>query len=343
MTENRHKVALFGELLMRLETPRQLRFVQAHQFDVGYTGGEANAGVLLARWGLDAALVSAVPDNDIGLACTNQMQQYGLDVRHVQRRGARLGLFFLEMGAAHRPTRVLYDRQGSAFAELKPGEIPWQSVLAGVDWLHFTGTAPALSPALAELTREGCRAANELGVTVSCDLNYRSALWSMAAARETMPAIVQHVDVLIANEEHARDILGASTPASRVADRFEPARYQPLMQELRRTFDLRAVALTVRSGDSNDETHIAAVLDDDGRLCGSKKYSIRPLDRIGGGDAFAGALIYALLQRRAPQDAVELAAAASCLKHAVRGDFCHASLEETESLVREGSDGRVRR
>ena len=343
MSENSRKVALFGELLMRLETERQLRFVQANSFEVGYTGGEANAGVVLSRFGVEAHLVSAVPDNELGLACTNHMRRYGLNVSGVQKRGSRLGLFFLETGAAQRSTQVVYDRAGSSFASLKPGDIPWREVLAGKDWFHFTGTAPALSAASAALTLEGCRVANELGVTVSCDVNYRSALWSIEKAREVMSQIVKHVDVLVANEEHARLILGAPEAAAEFADVFDARRYDPIMRYLRSEYGLKATALTIRAGDTADETTIGAVFHDGQQSVGSRKYTIRPLDRIGGGDAFAGALIYGLLQSRSSQEVVDLAVAASCLKHAVRGDFGHFSLAETESLARCGPDGRVRR
>lgn len=343
MSDAKPKVVLFGELLMRLETPQQLRLLQAERFDIGYTGGEANAGVLLARFGVEAYAVSAVPDNDIGLACTNHLRRYGVDVRYVQKRGSRLGLYFLEPGAGYRATRVIYDRAGSSFADLKPGDVPWRRVLAGKDWLHFTGTAPALSPDLAALTLEGCRVARELGVTVSCDVNYRSALWSVPAARQVMTEIAPHVDVLVANEEHARQILGAPQASPELPDVFDPRRYGPVTQYLRRQFDLRAAAITIRTGDTSDETTIAAVLDDGQELVGSRAYAIRPLDRVGGGDAFSGALIYGLLQKETAQQVIDRAAAASCLKHAVRGDFCHASLEEVESLARDGPDGRVRR
>jgi 2-dehydro-3-deoxygluconokinase len=343
MSEKSPKVALFGELLMRLETERQLRFVQANSFEVGYTGGEANAGVVLSRFGAEAHLVSAVPDNDLGLACLNHMNRFGLDVSGVQKRGSRLGLFFLETGAGHRSTQVVYDRAGSSFATLRPGDIAWQDVLAGKDWFHFTGTAPALSPELAALTLEGCRVANELGITVSCDINYRSALWSIEKAREVMSPIVKRVDVLVANEEHARLILGAPEASPEVPDVFDARRYDPITRYLRSEYQLKATALTIRAGDTADETTIAAVLDDGQCPASSRKYTICPLDRIGGGDAFTGALIYAMLKKRSSQEVVDLAVAASCLKHAVRGDFCHVSLAETESLARCGPDGRVRR
>ncbi|HMO85555.1 MAG TPA: hypothetical protein PKC18_11625, partial [Lacipirellulaceae bacterium] len=232
---------------------------------------------------------------------------------------------------------------GSSFSLLKPGDIPWEEALRGKDWFHFTGTAPALSEDLAELTLEGCCTAKDLGITVSCDVNYRSALWSVDAARRSMTRIVQNVDVLISNEEHARQVLGAPAATDGCTDPFDARCYEATMRYLREEFDLRAVALTIRAGETSNETTIAALLDDGIKISQSRKYFIRAIDRIGGGDAFTGALIYGLLQCRNSQDTVELAAAASCLKHSVHGDFCHASLDEVESLARTGPNGRVRR
>ena len=341
MCEMNKNVLLFGELLMRLETPHQLRFVQSSSFDIGYTGGEANAGIVLSRFGVAPYLLSVVPDNDLGHSCIDHMRRFGLDTRHVRLGGPRLGLFFLETGAGQRATRVIYDRAGSSFSQLKPGDVAWREVLAGKDWLHFTGTAPALSSNLAAVTLEGCRAASDLGVTVSCDINYRNALWSIAQAREVMQEIVKYVDVLVANEEHAQQILGAPEPSSEFGDPFDMRRYATILQYLRDEYTLRAAALTIRAGDTFDETTIAAAFDDGRQLVGSRKYAIRPLDRIGGGDAFTGALIYGLLDQKPAQEVVDLATAASCLKHTIRGDFCHVSLAEVEALAHRGSDGRV--
>jgi 2-dehydro-3-deoxygluconokinase len=336
-------VALFGELLMRLEPPGVDRFVQAHSLSIGFTGAEANAGVVLAEFGDQPYLVSAVPEHDLGKACLNHMRRYGLDVRHVQRRGNRLGLLFVESGAGFRASQVIYDRTKSAFAELKPGDVPWAEVLANKHWFHFTGTAPALSPDLAELTIEGCHAAHAVGIPVSCDVNYRSALWSIPAARETLLRLAPLVDVLIVNEEHAAQLLEAPRSANDTRDPFGAKRYEPMAAFLRERYGLRAVAVTVRAGQTADENRIAAFLSLADSSAMSRTYTVRPIDRIGAGDAFTGALIYALLRNWPADQAVELAAAANCLKHYVRGDFSHCSLDETLQLARGEFDGRIRR
>jgi 2-dehydro-3-deoxygluconokinase len=344
MEQRKKRIVLFGELLMRLATPRHERFVQAQQFEVGYTGGEANTGVLLARLGAECSLVAAVPDNEIGEACVNHMRRYGLTTTHVQRRGRRLGTLYLETGAAQRPSKVIYDRAGSSFAELQTGDVDWEAVLLGADWLHFTGTAPALSDQLAELTLQGCQIARSLGVTVSCDLNYRRTLWSVEQAAATMSRIVRHVDVLIANEEHARELLGApAADLSEPAAIFEPDRYRQSTAWLREQLGVRAVALTMRSGTAADETTFAGLLDDGGSVCGSRVYNIRVVDRIGAGDAFAGGLIFGMLDGWQPGRTVEFAAAAACLKHTIHGDFCPVSFDEIVSLAERGANGKVLR
>jgi len=338
------RVVLFGELLMRLETPGHKRFVQAEQFDIAYTGGEANAGVALVNFGAEGFLLAAVPDNDVGLACVQQMRRFGLDTSFVQRRGPRLGTFFLETGVAQRPTKVIYDRAGSSFSLFKPGDVRWQELLAGKDWLHFTGTAPALSDEVAALTREGCVEAKKQGLTVSCDLNYRSALWSVDKACEVLQDLVKYVDVLIVNEEHAREILDVSVRDSeRDLECFDGRRYEGMSRSLRERYGLSHVGITVRSGELADETSVAAFLDDGSQWHMSRRYDIRVVDRIGGGDAFAGGLIYALLENWKVERAVEFAVAAGCLKHSVPGDLGHMSRDEVFTLMREANAGRVQR
>jgi 2-dehydro-3-deoxygluconokinase len=344
MTNRQKRVVLFGELLMRLGTPLHERFVQAQNFEVSYTGGEANTGALLARLGVEGLLVAAVPDNDIGQACLNYMRRYGLNTTNVQRRGRRLGTLYLETGAAQRPSKVIYDRAGSSFADLKLGDVDWNSVLRGADWLHFTGTAPALSEQLAALTLEGCQIAQSLGVTVSCDLNYRRSLWTIEEAQATIARIIPHVDVLIANEEHARELLGA--PAADLTEPtaiFEPGPYRQSTNWLRKQYGFRAVALTMRSGTAADETKFAGLLDDGRSVTISRAYNIRVVDRIGAGDAFAAGLIFGMLEDWQPVRTVQFAAAAACLKHTIHGDFCLVSLEEIRDLAEYGPSGKVLR
>lgn len=335
-------ICLFGELLMRLSPPAKERLVQAHRWDIFFTGGEANAGVVLANLGMRPQLVSAVPDNDLGRACLNYMRRFGLGTRQVQIRGPRLGIFYLEQGASQRPSRVIYDRRGSSFSQLRPGDIDWKGALADQGWLHFCGTAPALSDELAALTLEACQAAHHLGVTVSCDLGYRGRLWSIEKAARVMARIVPHVDVLIANEEQAAQILGVEISSSN-ADRFEVARYSEQLAALRAKYDLTHAVFTIRSGNTADRTSIASVMDDGISTEMSRRYDIQVVDRIGGGDALAGGLIFGLLSNWDAKMTVEFATAASTLKHTVPGDFAHFTKEEVLELVEVGESGRVQR
>lgn len=338
------RVVLFGELLLRLTTPRHERFVQAESFEAAYTGGEANAGSLLARFGVEAFLVAAVPDNDLGQACVNAMRRYGMDTRFVQRCGSRLGTLYVELGAGQRQSKVVYDRAGSSFSQLKVGNIPWKEILQDADWLHFTGTAPALSADLAELAQEGCQIAKSLGKTVSCDLNYRSTLWSIERAREVMQRIAPHLDVLIANEEHARLLLDAPTvPVTNADDIFKPEAYRKSTKWLRDEFGIGRIAMTIRAGTNSDETTFAAILDDGQDLCMSRVEQLRVVDRIGAGDAFAGGLIFGQLMQWDTAATVEFAAAAARMKHSIHGDFCLASIEEVQNVAFGTRNGRVHR
>ncbi|MDA1180646.1 MAG: sugar kinase [Planctomycetota bacterium] len=338
------KVLLFGELLARYTTPGHERFVQAQQLHVTFTGGEANAGLVLADLGHEAHVLSAVPDHAIGQACINYMRRFGLHTEHVLRRAAsRLGILYVELGAAHRASQVIYDRKDSAFARLVRGDIDWATVLQGMDWLHFTGTAPALSTELAQLTIEGCRVAKSLGVPVRCDISYRSALWSLEEASRVMQEIVPMLDVLIVNEEHARQLLDVQTQESLGADLFSINRYHAPMEQLAQRYNLSHVVFTVRSGDTSDETNIASAIWNRGTSVISRRYDIRVVDRIGAGDAFSGALIAGLLEGKSHSELIEFATAASCLKHSVPGDFGHCTRAEITALESGRSAGRVAR
>ncbi len=337
-----HRVVLFGELLMRLDTLRHERFVQSQNFEIRYTGGEANAGVVLAGFGVDCEPVAAAPENEIGQACVNNLRRYGLGTQFVQRRGPRLGIVYVENGAANRPSKVIYDRAGSSFSQLRVGDVPWSAILRAGDWLHFTGTAPALSHDLIDLTIEGCHAAKALGCTVSCDLNYRSTLWTIDAARAAMTRIAPHLDVLIANEEHARQLLGAP-PAKNAgaADVFDSNAYRHITAWLLDNYELSHVALTIRQDTSAAETTFMGLLDDGSELAASRVQKTAVVDRIGSGDAFTGGLIYALLNDWNAAIAVEFAAALAAWKNTIPGDFCHISLTEARALVDGDGSGRI--
>lgn len=343
-SSTRPAAVFFGELLMRLATKRHERFVQAREFEVAYTGAEANAAVSLANFGLPASVVSVVPEGEIGDACLNYLRQFGVDTSFVLRGGARLGTFYLETGAAQRASKVIYDRAGSSITGLKPGSIDWQRVFAGKQWFHWSGTAPALSDSMAAVTREAAAAARYLGLRVSCDLNYRRKLWAPERAREVMTELMQHVNVLIGNEEDAALVLGVEARGTDVAaGTLDASSYREAAAELHRRFGFEYVATTLRESTSASRNGWACLLSDGQRCYISRKYQIDIVDRVGAGDAFSGGLIYGLLRGMIPQETVDFAAAASCLKHSIHGDFNLVSLDEVLTLAGGGASGRIQR
>jgi 2-dehydro-3-deoxygluconokinase len=338
------KAVFFGELLMRLGTKRYERFAQAHEFDVGYTGAEANAAVSLANYGVESYIVSAVPDSDIGHACISHIRQYGVNTDFVLRTGKRLGTFYLETGASQRPSKVIYDRAASSITELKPGEVNWDEVFKGKHWFHWSGTAPALSDSMAAVTAEACLAARRHGLMVSCDLNYRRKLWSPEKAREIMTKLMQHVDVLIGNEEDTALVLGIKPAGVDVhAGPLNIERYKEVAHMLHETFGFKHVATTLRESINASENGWSCLLSDGQQCYVSRAYRIWIVDRVGAGDSFSGGLIYGLLTGMASKEAVEFAAAASCLKHTVHGDFNLVSHEEVLSLMGGEVSGRIQR
>jgi 2-dehydro-3-deoxygluconokinase len=343
--EDGSKAAVFfGETLMRLATKRYERFVQAREFEVAYTGAEANAAVSLAHFGLGAYLVSVVPDTEIGDACINFIRQFGVNTDFVLRGGERLGTFYLETGASQRASKVIYDRARSSITELSPGKVDWDAVFRNKQWFHWSGTAPALSDSMAATTREACQAARKHGLTVSCDLNYRRKLWPPDKARAVMTSLMQYVDVLIGNEEDAALVLGVEARNVDVAHGcLDVERYKEVAHELHRRFSFKYVATTLRESISASENGWSCLLSDVNQCCASRKYRIWIVDRVGAGDSFSGGLIYALLSGMDCQQAVEFAAAASCLKHSIHGDFNHVCKEEVLALVGGSGSGRIQR
>jgi 2-dehydro-3-deoxygluconokinase len=338
------KVAGFGELLLRLGTSQFQRFTQARQFDAFYTGAEANALVSLVNYGLEGYAVSKVPANDIGQACINFLKGHGLNTDFIVRGGDRLGLFYLETGASQRASKVIYDRANSAITTLRPGEIDWEVVLDGKDWLHFSGTAPALGPDMPAVVEEASKVARQLGVTVSCDLNYRKKLWSPEKARRVMTGLMAYVDVLMCNEEDAEMVFGIKAEGVDVqSGRVDADKYEDVARQLRDRFGCKYIAITLRESLSATFNNWSGVLYDGNELHRSRCYNMYVVDRVGGGDSFDGGLIYGLLSGMPPQDAVEFAAAASCLKHSIPGDFNLASLEEVKALMQGDASGRVQR
>ena len=340
-------VVTFGEIMMRLATPRFERFAQASEFEVTYGGGEANVAVSLANYGADARFVTALPKNDLGQACENYLRQYGVDTRYIVRQGDRLGIYFLENGAAQRGSKVVYDRANSAIAEIKVGDIDWSRTFEGVDWFHWTGITPAISQGAADVCLEAIQAAKSLGITVSADLNYRKNLWKYGKkASEVMPDLVALCDVAIGNEEDAEKVFGISAPGADVeGGKVEAEGYRAVAEGLIARFPgLKKVGITLRGSLSASHNTWSGILYEGGEMFVGPLYDISFIvDRVGGGDSFCGGLIYALLEGRSAQDSIDFAVAASCLKHSIRGDFNVASKAEVEGLIKGGGAGRVQR
>jgi len=342
------KVVTFGEIMMRLAPPGFLRFVQARSFDASYAGGEANVAVSLANYGIPVDYVTRLPDNDLGEACIQFLRQYGVGVNQIVRGGDRLGIYFLEMGAAQRGSKVIYDRADSAFATLERGMVNWRQVFTEVGWFHFTGISPAVSAGAADVCMEAVQAAREMGVTVSCDLNFRKKLWKWGRkAGDVMQELVNYCDLVICNEEDAEQVFGIKAPETDVmAGKVEAEKYRTVCEGLVARFPgLKHVAITLRGSISATHNTWSGVLWDQGAFYTAPTYDIDFIvDRVGGGDAFGGGLIYGFLtygENR--QKALDFAVAASCLKHSIHGDFNQVTIADVETLMKGNVSGRVSR
>lgn len=338
------RIITFGEIMLRLNPEGYQRFVQAQKFEASYAGGEANVAVSLAQYGMDAAFVSKVPAHEIGQCAVNALRQFGVDTRYILRSGNRLGVYYVEKGASQRPSKVIYDRAGSAIAQASIGEFDWDEIFSNADWFHWTGITPALGGSLPDLCLDACRAAKAHGVTISCDLNYRKKLWSSQTANAVMSRLMPYVDLCIANEEDAKDVFGIEAENTDVsAGKLNRDGYRSVAAQLSARFGCKAIAVTLRSSLSANDNDWAAMLYTGEQAYFSPSYRIHIVDRVGGGDSFGGALIYALLCEKKPQDAINFAAAASCLKHTIEHDFNLISAAEAESLSAGNASGRVQR
>jgi 2-dehydro-3-deoxygluconokinase len=333
--------------MLRLASGDGVRLAASRTLDATFGGGEANVAISLARMGVDAAFVTALPDNDLGEAARHFLAGHGVDVAGITTRPGRLGMYFLEPGAAQRPSRVLYDRAESSFVQSGPGDFAWESLLAGAAWFHTTGITPALSASAAEAAIAGARGARVAGATVSVDLNYRAKLWNWGKpAGDVMADLVAEADVLIGNEEDAEKVFGIQASGSDVADgKVDAAGYAAVAQQLAERFPrLHTIAFTQRGSTSASENTWSGVLWRRDGFHVARSYRIAPIvDRVGTGDAFAAGLIYAILDGRAPDAALEFAVAASCLKHTIRGDVNQVSVAEVDALARGSGSGRVER
>ncbi|MGN1370361.1 MAG: PfkB family carbohydrate kinase [Aristaeellaceae bacterium] len=334
----------FGEIMMRLNPEGYLRFVQAERFEASYAGGEANVAVSLANFGDDAAFVTKVPEHEIGQCAVNALRHYGVDTRNMLRGGARLGLYYVEKGASQRGSKVIYDRANSAIALARREDFDWDAILEGADWFHWTGITPALGGELPEIVLDALKKCREKGITVSCDLNYRGKLWTREKANEVMSRLVPYVDVLIANEEDAKDVFGIESAGTDVlSGKLNKDGYVDVARQLAERFDCRAVAITLRGSISASENNWAGMLYTGGQAYFSRNYLIHLVDRVGGGDSFGGGLIHALMKGMVPQDAIEFAVAASCLKQTIEHDFNHVNEKDVLSLMGGNASGRVQR
>ena len=338
------KIVTFGEIMMRLNPEGYRRFVQADKFEASYAGGEANVAVSLANYGMQASFVSKVPAHEIGQCAVNALRKYGVDTSKIARGGDRLGAYFVEKGASQRASKVIYDRAHSAIAEASASDFDWDAVFEGVDWFHWTGITPALGGNLPEICLAACKAAKAKGVKISCDLNYRKKLWSTEKAREVMSELVKYVDVCIANEEDAKDVFGIEAEGTDInAGKLNHEGYISVAKQICDKFGCEKVAITLRSSISANDNDWAAMLYTDGEAYFSPSYRIHIVDRVGGGDSFGGGLIYSLLSEKNPQDAINFAVAASCLKHSIEQDFNLVSIAEVEALAAGNASGRVQR
>ncbi|MBQ3161208.1 MAG: sugar kinase [Oscillospiraceae bacterium] len=338
------KVVTFGELMLRLAPEGYYRFVQAEKFGATYGGGEANVAVSLANYGYDAKFVTKLPKHEIGQAAVNSLRKYGVDTSYIARGGDRVGIYFLEKGASQRPSKVIYDRAGSSIYTASASDFNWDEIFDGAEWFHFTGITPALNDDVAAICLEACKAAKAKGVMISCDLNYRNKLWSKEKAGQVMGELCKYVDVCIANEEDAGDVFGIKSEGTDVyAGEVNHEGYKSVAKQLADRFGFKKVAITLRTSISANDNKWAAMLYDGNDYYFSKSYLMHIVDRVGGGDSFGGGLIYACLEGMEPQQIIEFAVAASCLKHSIEGDFNMVSVDEVKKLAGGDASGRVQR
>jgi len=340
------KVVTFGEIMMRLNPEGYLRFIQADRFEASYAGGEANVAVSLANYGMDASFVTKLPENPLGEAARNAVRHFGVDTSCIVWGGPRLGLYFVEKGASQRASKVVYDRAGSSIALARRRDFDWNSILKGAKWFHFTGITPALGGELPAICLDALKVCKAKGITVSCDLNYRAKLWSREEAGRTMAKLAKYVDVMIANEADAADVFGIKAADTDVdSGKLAKEGYVSVAKQLVRRFGCGKVAITLRTSLSAFDNKWAGMMYDakSGKAFFSTEYTIHIVDRVGGGDSFGGGLIYALSTGRKPQEAIDFAVAASCLKHSIEHDFNMVSVKEVEALAAGNASGRVQR
>jgi len=336
--------------MLRLATPGYERFCQASQLIATFGGGEANVAVSLANYGMQTEFVTRLPQNDIAESCMMELRKHNVGTNYIVRGGERMGIYFLETGAVARGSKVIYDRSHSAIAEIQPGMIDWREVLKDADWFHWTGITPAISQGAADTCLEAIQIANQMGITVSVDLNYRKNLWKYGkSASEVMPALVKCCDIVLGNEEDAEKVFGIKPEGfdvTKTGGDIEGAEFESVCKQLMEKFpQAKKVIITLRGSINANHNTWGGVLYSNGKLYQSRRYDITHIvDRVGGGDSFMGGLIYGLLNYpNDDQHALEFAVAASCLKHTIYGDFNLVSVAEVENLIKGDVSGRVAR
>lgn len=340
------KVLTMGEIMLRLKTRGNERFFQSPEFEATFGGGEANVAVSLSNFNMPSEFLSVLPDNPIGDACIAELRSFGVSTDKILRAPGRMGIYYLETGANQRPSKVVYDRAGSTMAEAKPGDIDWESAFTDVDWFHISGITPAISKSAADLSLDAVKEAKKRGITVSLDLNFRKNLWKYGVdAKEIMTEITRYTDVVIANEEDCQKSLGITTDVDVSSGSIDEAKYKALTDKVLSSFpNVKKIAVTLRESHSADYNGWRACINNGSEFFVSKKYEITDIvDRVGGGDSFAGGLIYGLRTYNDDTKALEYAVAASCLKHSISGDFNRVSVKEVETLMNGDASGRVQR
>jgi 2-dehydro-3-deoxygluconokinase len=341
------RIVTFGEIMLRLAPPGLERFLQTPQFVATFGGGEANVAVALAQFGLPATYVTVLPGaNPIADAAIAELRRFSVDTSRIVRSSGRLGIYYLEGGANQRPSKVVYDRANSSIALARPGDIDWDAVFDDAGWFHITGITPAISASAAELSAESMRKAREKGITVSCDLNYRKNLWKWGKpAVEVMRELTRSVDIAIANEEDVQMALGIQAEVDVHSGKLDRSQYEKLTTKVLTEYpEMKAIAITLRESHNASHNGWSACLNNRTEFLVSREYDITHIvDRVGGGDSFAGGLIYGLTSLPTHQAALEFAVAASCLKHSIPGDFNRSTVDEVNALLKGGGSGRVQR
>ena len=339
-----NKIVTFGELMLRLAPEGYLRFVQSDKFEATFGGAEANVAVSLANYGENAVFVTKLPSHEIGQMAVNSLRKFGVDTTEIVRGGERVGIYYCEKGASQRPSKVIYDRAGSAIAKADIQDFDWEKIFEGASWFHVTGITPALSESAAEITIAACKKAKEMGITVSTDLNYRKKLWSKEEANKVMTQVCKYVDYCIANEEDAKDVFGIEADNTDIeSGKLNREGYISVADKLTNAFGFKGVAITLRESISANDNKWSAMLYTDGKAYFSKKYDMHIVDRVGGGDSFGAGLIYSLQSGYDNQAAIEFAVAASCLKHSIEGEYNMVSVAEVKALAKGSGSGRVQR